>query len=209
MARYCSVFVLFVASLVGCAHTRQPAAPAMAPFGPLVEGNATAYGLLDFVNDHGHDLALLDRSLGLERRAAEAIVAHRVGDDGLRGTADDGLFLSLAELDATPWVGPAAMQRLAGHASALGYMDSQQRVVGSFEGVRFTFREAEQTLELVNSMSARSLDTQLHLDARAVRSITEARPLRSLDQLSELYWVGPSTLTRLRDHAVTRSVAAR
>jgi hypothetical protein len=210
MARYCFVPLFLAATLVGCAHTgARPVAPTMAPFGDLREGSVAAVGLLDFLNDQGHELELLDRSIGLDRRASEAIVAHRAGADGHLGTDDDGWFTSLAELDAVSWVGPASMSKLAGWASAHGYMSTQHRVVGNFEGVSFTFDQAERTLELVNNVSPRALDVQLHIDARAVSSIVAARPVQSLGQLSELYWVGPATLTRLRTHADTRTVASR
>lgn len=210
MARYCFAPLFFAATLVGCAHVgAHPTAPTMAPFGELREGSIAAVGLLDFLNDQGHELDLLDRSIGLDRRASESIVAHRAGADGHLGTDDDGWFTSLAELDAISWVGPASMSKLAGWASAHGYMSTEHRVVGSFEGVSFTFDQAERTLELVNGMSSYALDVQLHLDARAVSSILAARPVQTLGELSELYWVGPATLTRLRAHADTRTMASR
>jgi DNA uptake protein ComE-like DNA-binding protein len=204
------VTLVFAVSLVGCAHgAHRPAAPVLAPFSPLHEGGESAVGLLDFVNDHGHDLELLDRALGLDARAAAGIVAHRQGPDGQLGSADDGWFTSLAELDAVTWVGPTALDKLAGYAAAQGYMNSRQRVVGSFDGVSFTFDQAERTLALANSASVGQLDRLYQLDRRAVDSIVSARPLRSMEQLSELYWVGPATLARLRAHAETRTLASR
>jgi hypothetical protein len=208
MARYCFVSMLLAAALIGCAHTR-PAAPVAAPFGPLVEGSDSAHGLLDFVNDHGHEQELLDRVIGLDSRAAQSITNHRLGPDADLGTEDDAYFLTLAELDDAAFVGPASMEKLAGYAAAQGYMHRHERVVGSFEGVSFTFVEAERTLALVNDASVRVLDEHVSLDSRAVRSITQARPLRSLEQLSELYYVGPAALARLKGHAVNRTVASR
>lgn len=209
MARYSLVLVVFASALMGCAHTGARPAPAMAPFGQLHEGSVAAVGTLDFLNDHGHEFALLDHDLGLDRRASEALVAHRLGPDAREGTADDGFFFSLADVDGISWVGPATLQKLAGYAAAHGYMASEQRVVGSFEGVSFTFAQAEHTLDLVNTMSARGLDGQVQLDSRAVLSIVDARPIRSLGQLSELYWVGPAALSRLKNHAEARSIATR
>ncbi len=210
MARYCFVSCLVAAALVGCAHTGARTAPvAPVPAGALVEGSAVAVGTLDFVNDHASDHVLLDRVVGLDRRACDAIVAHRLGPDGRIDTDDDGYVTSLAELDSLSWVGPATMERLAGYAAARGYMDSTHRVVGDFEGVSFTFAQAERTLDLVNKTSPRALDGALQLDRRAVDSILAARPIDSIGQLSELYWVGPATLTRLRAHADTGSVASR
>ena len=208
MAR--NTVLLLVSALVGCAHVgARPTAPTMAPCGVLHEGSVAAVGLLDFLNDQGHQADLLDRVIGLDRRASDAIVAHRAGADGAVGTDDDGYFFSLAELDGTSWVGPASMQKLASYASAHGYMATSHRTVGSFEGVSFTFAEAERTLELVNTVSPQTMDRRLQLDSRAVSSIMAARPIQSLGQLSELYWVGPATLARLKSHSSTSTVASR
>jgi DNA uptake protein ComE-like DNA-binding protein len=210
MARHAFVCCVLSAVLIGCAHGRaRSLEPSLITPAQLVEGSAVAIGLLDFMNDHGHDGALLDHDIGLDRRASEAIVAHRLGPDARQGTDDDGIFSTLAELDAVSWVGPASMQKLAGYADALGYMQQQQRTVGCFEGVTFTFDKAERTLLLVNTMSAHGLDHQVKLDRRAVDSIVAARPIRSIAELSELYWVGPSALARLEAHASVQRVASR
>jgi len=210
MARYCFVSYVLAAALMGCAHGgARPVQPNMIAPGALHEGSVTAVGMLDFVNDHGHDLVLLDREIGLDRRASEALVAHRVGADNELDTSDDGFLFSLAELDTISWVGPATMQKLAGYAAARGYMANDHRVVGDFEGVSFTFAQAERTLALVNASSPRALDGQLQLDSRAVDSIVSARPILSLGQLSELYWVGPAALSRLKNHATSGSLASR
>ena len=49
---------------------------------------------------------------GVHRRAAESLVETRQGPDGLDGTDDDVVFTSLDQIDAVPWVGPAAMEAL-------------------------------------------------------------------------------------------------
>lgn len=60
-------------------------------------------------------LEVLDLDAGLDARAARNIVAHRDGPDGL--------FDDLAELDAVPYVGPVALDKLLAHAYALGLVD--------------------------------------------------------------------------------------
>ena len=60
-------------------------------------------------------LEVLDDDAGLDARAARNIVAHREGPDGL--------FDDLAELDAVPYVGPVALDKLLAHAYALGLVD--------------------------------------------------------------------------------------
>lgn len=62
------------------------------------------------------DFEELDDGVPLDRRAAEGIWAHRVGPDGVPGSADDDPFDTLAELDAVPWVGPAALQAMLAYA---------------------------------------------------------------------------------------------
>jgi hypothetical protein len=59
--------------------------------------------------------------VGLDRRAARNIVDHRMGPDGVDGTDDDDPFDDLSELDAVPYVGPSALDRLFRYAVAHGY----------------------------------------------------------------------------------------
>ncbi len=204
------LITLLASSLAGCAHTQStPTRPTMAPHGALVEGGPTALAVLDFLNDHGHEYDLLDEDVALDARAARGLVARRSGDDGQLGTADDRIFETLADVDDVAWVGPVSMQKIAGFAAARGYVSKGHRTVGSFEGVSFTFAEADATLELVNFSSVRTLDHQLQLDQRAVSSIVHARPILTLGQLAELYYVGPAALTLLKAHAATSGVASR
>lgn len=68
--------------------------------------------ILKFLNGPQATVAVLDDEVGLDARAAKAIVAHVRGADGLLGTRDDDLLGSLAELDAIPWVGATALRAL-------------------------------------------------------------------------------------------------
>ena len=77
--------------------------------------------ILALVNDPATTFQILDVDVALDRRAAQNIVAARDGADGLAGTADDRPFASVAELDAVPYVGPAALDALAVYALANGY----------------------------------------------------------------------------------------
>jgi hypothetical protein len=65
-------------------------------------------------------LADLDDGAGLDARAASGIVAHRSGADAEDGTDDDDRFDDLAELDAVPWVGPTALDKLLAFADEQG-----------------------------------------------------------------------------------------
>lgn len=79
--------------------------------------------VLDLVNDPQTDFARLDHAVGLDRRAARAIIERRNGDDGVAGTDDDVPFESLEALDAIAFVGNAALKRLLEYASANGYLE--------------------------------------------------------------------------------------
>jgi hypothetical protein len=71
-----------------------------------------------------------------------------------------------------------------------------------YDGVVFSVVEAERSLALVNSESEAVRDDDVGLDPRAGNSIVAARPIASVLELSELYWVGGSMLTRIRDYDV-------
>lgn len=47
--------------------------------------------------------------LGINRRAAESVWAHRLGADAQLGTADDDIFDDFNEFDDVAWVGPATL----------------------------------------------------------------------------------------------------
>jgi DNA 3'-phosphatase len=76
-------------------------------------------GVLRLVN--ASDAESLRGDAGLTRRAAGNIVAWRAADDGAAGTDDDRLYASLAELDAVPYVGPVALERILDRAEELGW----------------------------------------------------------------------------------------
>ncbi|HSA24498.1 MAG TPA: phospholipase D-like domain-containing protein, partial [Myxococcota bacterium] len=67
--------------------------------------------VLAWVNEPTTSAAVL-KTIGLTSRPCKNIVSHRDGQDRLPTTADDDLFDTIEELDAVPYVGPKAMQRL-------------------------------------------------------------------------------------------------
>jgi hypothetical protein len=75
-----------------------------------------ALGILEAANTL--TFAELDDVVGLDRRAAEGIVAVRSGADGVLGTADDARFATLQQLDDVPFVGVVAVQKLLAYAAA-------------------------------------------------------------------------------------------
>ncbi|HET6584959.1 MAG TPA: phospholipase D-like domain-containing protein [Nannocystaceae bacterium] len=84
--------------------------------------SAEAQAVLALVNDPDVDFAELDDDAALNATAADRIFQHRDGADGEAGTSDDDPFDDLAELDAVPFVGNVALERLLAYAIANGYL---------------------------------------------------------------------------------------
>ncbi|HUH04377.1 MAG TPA: phospholipase D-like domain-containing protein [Kofleriaceae bacterium] len=117
--------LLIVPACVGA--DRDPLDAEDAPFpsgkadGSLEAGSPEARAVLALVNDSAVDVGVLDDGAALNRLAAEHIIAHRDGADGLAGTSDDDLFDDLGELDDVRYVGPYALGQLLAYALANGY----------------------------------------------------------------------------------------
>ncbi|GEM_PF-2478171 len=167
----------------------------------MTEGSPDAIALLAFVNDPATTYAMLDDDVPLDRRAAGNMIHHRDGADGVAGTSDDDLFDSIAELDAIKWVGTSALDKLSTFAQANGYGLDDHDELGTWDGVTFTVAEAAATVAFVNDASETMLDDEVPLNRRAVDSILDARPVSSVAELSELYFVGYSAMNLLLDGA--------
>lgn len=158
--------------------------------------HATGEGILILVNDALTDVPFLDDDCGVDLPAAERIVAHRQGPDGLDGSMDDDLFDDLFELDAVGYVGPSTLQALGEMAHELDLVP-----VLFVEGVSFTASELDDTLLLVNLAELDALDIDAGLDVRAAEALVNGRPYVDLLEVSERPWVGPATLEMLREYA--------
>jgi hypothetical protein len=198
--------VTLCACLVGC----ELAGPAWEPIDnletgelALVEGTPDATGVLSLVNDPATTFEILDVDVRLDSRAVESIVRHRAGHDGIYWTEDDNPFDSLQELDSLYFVGPMAIELLTYWAQARGFVPEGDELLGSFEGVEFSVDEADLTLDLVNTATFERLDETVGVDVRATEAIVAARPLESLAQLAELYWVGPAHVELLKSYALS------
>lgn len=93
---------------------------ALAPQPLPLEGTPTAYGMLRVANELDHHA--LDVDVGLDRRAANSIIAHRAGADLVLGTADDQYVGSIAELDSLYWLGEAMLWRIQSYALTEGWV---------------------------------------------------------------------------------------
>lgn len=120
------VLVITLAAFAGCADTPEDGIDdAFATDGKsdsaITEGSPTALAVLKVVNEA--DAATLESDALLSATVASQIAKHRAGSDGRLGTADDDRFDTLAELDATPYVGPVTFRKLVAYATKLGYLE--------------------------------------------------------------------------------------
>ena len=201
---------LFLCTLLTSAACVAPDDMAQAPTESadlaLEEGSPEALGVLGLLGHRSTTVEVLDKDVPLDKRAAENLINHRDGDDGVFGTADDRRYTSIAQVDAVPWVGPKAIEQLVSYARDQGWVPLADEVIGVWDGVGFTEAEAAQTLAFANSASHGLLDSGLRLDRRAARSIVQARPIESVEALSKLYYVGTSALQTLKEHAASVNI---
>ncbi|MBW2454584.1 MAG: proprotein convertase P-domain-containing protein [Deltaproteobacteria bacterium] len=194
---------LVLLMLVGCRAADEPTADS-ATFesqqSPLWDGTPEAVGVLAFLNAPTTTFELLDDDVGLDKRAAENLVAFRLGADGVAGTSDDDRFETIEQVDGVKWVGPAAINRLIAYAEAQGFVPQGGDLLGVYDDVAFTVDEAAATLELVNVAPHLELDDDVELDRRAADAIVAARPILTMVQLEDLYYVGPTAMLALRDY---------
>jgi DNA uptake protein ComE-like DNA-binding protein len=192
-----AVLLISSALLFACGPLQEPGAPdeqlATSSFG-LTISELEASRVLALVNYPGTDAAALDGRAGLERRAAQNIVAKRDGADGRPLTSDDHPFASIAELDAVPYVGDAALSALVAYAR--GFPAPAGEVV---EGVAFAGWQVEAVVWAANTLPFASLDAVL--DARAVTGLIGARPFGQVAQIGAVALVGPTALVQLRGQA--------
>ncbi len=162
------------------------------------EGTAEGVGLISFLNDEKTTYDLLDKTVGLDRRAAGNLIAHRDGGDRIWGSTDDDVYNTVDEIDAVRFVGPRSIDRMIEYAAQNGWVPGSEDLLGVYDGVTFTVTEAEATLALANSLSQLELDHGLRLHARAAESIALAQPIGTIDELARLYYVGGSALTTIK-----------
>ena len=158
----------------------------------------TALGVIALVNDPAVDAWFLDEGVGIDARAADRIVAHRQGPDGLDGTADDERYTTIMALDAVAYVGDATLSLLGDAAWELGYVP-----VLVLEGVAFSEGGLEATLLLANGATFDELDTGAGLDKRAAEALLGGRPYSDMSEVAARPYVGPATLRlmlRFADH---------
>ena len=170
------------------------------------EGTPEGVGLVEFINDEATTFEVLDITVGLDRRAAGNLIAHRDGGDRAWGTTDDDIYNTVDEIDAVRFVGPRTIDRMVGFAAKSGWVPGAEDILGIYDGVSFTVDQADATLALTNSLTIDELDHDLGLHARAAESIALAQPIATVDELSRLYYVGRSALTELKALATASDI---
>ena len=170
------------------------------------EGTPEGVGLVEFINDEATTFEVLDITVGLDRRAAGNLIAHRDGGDRAWGTTDDDIYNTVDEIDAVRFVGPRTIDRMVGYAAKSGWVPGAEDILGIYDGVSFTVDQADATLALTNSLTIDEIDHDLGLHARAAESIALAQPIATVDELSRLYYVGRSALTELKALATASDI---
>ncbi len=157
--------------------------------------------VLALVNDPSVGFELLDDDVGLDRRAAHGVVAHRDGPDELPGTADDNLFDDIEELDAIRYLGRVALRRLELYALAYGYddqvvSDADRRVLAFLNDPRLSFTELDDDAGL-NRRAAFSL-YDFRAGADAALGTEDDAYFDTMDQVDAQRYVGERALAQLR-----------
>lgn len=207
MRRACKHLFLLLSFTTLCACGQDMADPGGMAFALVADGTPEAVGLLKFLNTGSTTFEILDDEVPLDRRAAQNLIDHRNGPDGVFNTSDDDLFDSVLEVDEIAYVGDTALERLLHYACLDGWVPEGSDLLGTYDGVTFSVAEADAVLVFVNAAGEAELDYDLGLDRRAVSSIIEARPVRSVEQLSQLYYVGKTALSKLKEHCTVASGA--
>lgn len=136
--------------------------------------------VLEMIN--GADAALLDSTIGLDTRAVQGILAARP-------------LGSLAALDALPYVGGNALNKLKDYIPLWTAPTSQEG--GTHDGVAFTAKEQRTALEIANIATADQL-TSGGLSGAPRNIIIANRPWAGLGALADYSGIGTGTLQALK-----------
>ncbi|MCE9670093.1 helix-hairpin-helix domain-containing protein [Myxococcus stipitatus] len=203
LSRYISFSLLPVVLSCGAAPQSQEKSPnlLMTRAQALMDGTPVSTGMLAFLNSPSTTVAVLDDDVPLNALAAQSLIAYRNGPDGVPHTADDRRFVSVAQVDAVPQVGPVVLQLLEAYVRGTGRVDMPlDEQLGVFDGVAFNLAEARRVLVVANTASAAVLQGAVGLSAAAAAEIVAARRIDHMVELSRLPSVDASALQALKDH---------
>jgi len=149
--------------------------------------SAEEQGILDVANTAS--FTELDDDVRLDRRAAQNIVDRRGAG-----------FTDLETLDAVPYVGDSALQRLLDYAYSTGTVDEGPELV---HGITEGSPEAIGVLTVANDSDFARLDDEVALDRRAAQNIVDGRGpgFDSLSALDAVSYVGARAFSKLLTYA--------
>jgi hypothetical protein len=190
-------------ALFGCGAPPADESAASAPVSQeqaLADGTPASAGVLALLNDRSTTVTVLDQEVPLDVRAAQGLIAWRAGPDGVEYTGDDRTFVTIAQVDAVPYVGPAALADLEWYARGTGRVVDLplDASVGFHDGLDFTLAEARRVLRAANVESGATLQNGYGIAPLAVQSILAARPIVHLVELSRLAHVDNAALQRFK-----------
>ncbi len=166
------------------------------------ELTALERSILEFLNHPLTDELVLDQEVGLDKRAASNLIAHRNGPDGLVDTDDDNLFNSIAEVDGVYWVGPTALDSLAAYIESEAWTRAPHQTLGVYDGVHFTVSEGRKTVELANVASRPELVDIIGLSDMTADMLMKLRPFTTMAGLSKVYGIDDAAMIKLKVSAL-------
>lgn len=195
------VVSFMLCALNACVHSETDVSGPLDQPTWFVEGTPQTIGILNFLNRTTTTFEVLRDEVPLSAYAANAISDLRNGPDGVLSTEDDVVFETLTDVMKLPAVMEADIVQLYAYTEHNGLVPQGDDPLGDWDGQSFSVSDAERVVWVANTTDEDMLDGDAALDQRAVTAIVEARPLRSVAELAELHFVGPSTMERLVAYA--------
>lgn len=144
-------------------------------------------GIITYVN--GASFAELDSYL--PATVAQALVDRRTQSP----------FVDLADVSSVSGIAQARLAQLTARARTLDFIDAD--CAGVYEELAVSYDDAVAILDYANGASAAELEDVVRFEKHTVVPvILAARPIATLQQLVDLYGIGPSTFRALRDAAI-------
>ncbi len=153
---------------------------------------AEAEGVLRVVN--GASLEILDDDIGLDSRAANAIMLARP-------FAADTTGANMQQLSAASYVGKSALHKLK---SYVGPWSACSTASVTVKGVEFSSLEAHDAVDMLNQAPVDVLKRISGIGSVIAGRIDFARPFENLSQLENIAGVGPAVTRNIRDQISTR-----
>lgn len=153
--------------------------------------------ILAFLQSCETTFDILDGAVGLDRDAATNLIEFRDAGDQTCGTADDGKYKTLDDVDAITQVGDQTMLDI------LSYVEGGADGVGEWEGVEFTADEQVSALDIANNATEAQLHDEAGLAADEAANIVNTRWIDSMDELANVSQIGPSAMQNIKDYIPT------